>query len=119
MLARHVSDLIGPPSGAFYELYLQIWYVVICVLLDTSSRYGWTCRVVEILVEISLYKHMQSCFMRCGSRNITNFTIVHIRRTAILDGNQHVVLAIITNACWWTICEIHVILTCSAFYGIT
>ena len=33
MLARHVSDL----TGAFYKLYLQIWYVVLlCVLLDTS-----------------------------------------------------------------------------------
>jgi hypothetical protein len=38
MLARHVSDLTGPSSGAFYKLYLQIWYVVIRVLLDTSSR---------------------------------------------------------------------------------
>ena len=32
MLARHVSDLNGPSSGAFYKLYLQIWYVVIRVL---------------------------------------------------------------------------------------
>ena len=41
MLARHVSGLIGPSSGAFvYKLYVQIWYVVLlCVLLDTSSRY--------------------------------------------------------------------------------
>ena len=39
MLARHVSDLTGPSSGAFYKLYLHIWYVVIRVLLDTSSRY--------------------------------------------------------------------------------
>ena len=40
MLARHVSDLTGPSSGAFYKLYSQIWYVVLlCVLLDTSSRY--------------------------------------------------------------------------------
>ena len=38
MLARHVSDLTGPSSGAFYKLYSQIWYVVIRVLLDTSSR---------------------------------------------------------------------------------
>ena len=37
MLARHVSDLTGPSSGAFYKLYVQIWYVVIRVLLDTSS----------------------------------------------------------------------------------
>ena len=35
MLARHVSDLTGPSSGAFvYKLYVQIWYVVI--------RYYWT-----------------------------------------------------------------------------
>ena len=39
MFARHVSDLIGPSSGAFYKLYLQIWYVVIRVLLDTSITY--------------------------------------------------------------------------------
>ena len=40
MLARHVSDLTGPSSGAFvYKLHLQIWYVVIRVLRDTSSRY--------------------------------------------------------------------------------
>ena len=40
MLTRHVSDLTGPSSGAFYKLYLQILYVVLlCVLLDTSSRY--------------------------------------------------------------------------------
>ena len=40
MLARHVSDLTGPSSGAFYKLYLQIWYVVIRVLLVRSE----TCR---------------------------------------------------------------------------
>ena len=34
MLARHVSDLIGPSSEAFYKLYLQIWYVL---RLDVSS----------------------------------------------------------------------------------
>ena len=28
MLARHVLDLIGPSSGAFYKLYSQIWYVL-------------------------------------------------------------------------------------------
>ena len=33
--------------SVLYKLYLQIWYVVIRVLLDTSSRYGWTCRVVR------------------------------------------------------------------------
>ena len=65
MLARHVSDPIGPSSGAFiYKLYLQIWYVVIRVLLDTSSLYernAWMCPVVRVLphtkvCEYSLYK---------------------------------------------------------------
>ena len=48
MLARHVSDLTGPSSGAFiYKLYVQIRYVVIRVLLDTSSRYLVTAGRVE------------------------------------------------------------------------
>jgi hypothetical protein len=39
MLARHVSDLIGPSSGAFCTSCIRrLWYVVIRVLLDTSSR---------------------------------------------------------------------------------
>ena len=38
-LARHVSDLIGPSSGAFCTSCIRrLWYVVIRVLLDTSSR---------------------------------------------------------------------------------
>ena len=32
----------------FYKLYSQIWYVVIRVLLDTSSRYEATPGRVEI-----------------------------------------------------------------------
>ena len=40
ILARHVSDLIGPSSGAFCTSCIcRLWYVVIRVLLDTSSRY--------------------------------------------------------------------------------
>ena len=40
MLARHVSDLIGPSSEAFcISCIRRLWYVVIRVLLDTSSRY--------------------------------------------------------------------------------
>ena len=63
MLARHVSDLIGPSSGAFCTICIRrLWYVVIRVLLDTSSRNGWTCRVVRTVVphtkvcEYSSYK---------------------------------------------------------------
>ena len=48
------STYFGPHRSiirrVLYKLYLQIWYVVLlCVLLDTSSRYGWTCRVVRVL----------------------------------------------------------------------
>ena len=39
MLGRHVSDLIGPLSGAFCTSCIcRLWYVVIRILLDTSSR---------------------------------------------------------------------------------
>ena len=42
MLARHVSDLTGPSSGAFCTSCIRrLWYVILlCVLLDTSSRYS-------------------------------------------------------------------------------
>ena len=45
-LALHVSDLIGPSSGAFCTSCIRrLWYVVLlCVLLDTSSR----CKVLGI-----------------------------------------------------------------------
>ena len=45
MLARHVSDLTGPSSGAFYKLYLQIWYVVIRTVVPHTK-----------VCEYSLYK---------------------------------------------------------------
>ena len=61
MLAPHVSDLIGPSSGAFCTSCIRrLWHVLIRVLLDTYSRYkvvgrrtafflqlcnGWTVRV--------------------------------------------------------------------------
>ena len=50
MLARHVSDLTGPSSGAFCTSCIRrLWYVVLlCLLLDTSSRYE--------VYEYSLYK---------------------------------------------------------------
>ena len=39
-LARRVSDLTGPSSGAFRTSCIRrLWYVVIRVLLDMSSRY--------------------------------------------------------------------------------
>ena len=40
LLAWNISDLIGPSSGAFCTSCMcRLWYVVIRVLLDTSSRY--------------------------------------------------------------------------------
>ena len=45
ILARHVSDLIGPSSGAFCTSCIRrLWYVVIC------RCNGWTCRVVRTVV---------------------------------------------------------------------
>ena len=47
MLAQHVSDLIGPSSGAFYKVYLQIWYVVIQLVQnapDGGPMRSETCR---------------------------------------------------------------------------
>ena len=49
--ARHVSDFTGPLSGAFCTSCIRrLRYVVIRVLLDTSNRNGWTCRVVRTVV---------------------------------------------------------------------
>ena len=53
MLARHVSDLTGPSSGAFCTSCIcRLWYVVIRVLLDTSSTYK------EYLVGLHIYYKM-------------------------------------------------------------
>ena len=68
MLARHVSDLTGPSSGAFCTSCMcRLWYVVIRVLLDTSSRYLVTCPVVRVyLVGLHIF-----CKMIHGPYNIT------------------------------------------------
>ena len=59
MLARHVSDLIGPSSGAFYTLYLQIWFVVIRVLLDTffvtAGRVKYTISTWALVLELGAH----------------------------------------------------------------
>ena len=60
MLALHVSDLIGPSSGAFCTSCIcRLWYVVIRVLLDTYRTVLY--RIVRVLphtkvCEYSLYK---------------------------------------------------------------
>ena len=60
MLARHASDLIGPSSGAFCTSCIRrLWYVVIRVLLDTSSRY----KVVGKLYSQLLKKNLQIIFV--------------------------------------------------------
>ena len=69
MLARHVSDLTGPSSGAFYKLYSQIWYVVIRVLLETSSRYE--------VVGLHMYYKMTHgpYYIKLYLRNLSKFLI--------------------------------------------
>ena len=55
MLARHVSDLIGPSSGVFCTSCIRrLWYVVIRVLLDTSSRYEVVGRTTIQSVTLSM-----------------------------------------------------------------
>ena len=79
MLARHVSDLTGPSSGAFYKFYLQIWYVVIRVLLDTSSRYfvhtksaNTTCKT---LLKMGRWgpKHVELTYVMNKTQSLKNF----------------------------------------------
>lgn len=41
------------------------------------------------MLHISLYKYMQSWFMRCETRSVINFTIVHIRRMASFCCGSH------------------------------
>ena len=55
MLALHVSDLIGPSSGAFCTSCIcRLWYVVLlCVLLDVSSS---TRITTYQICKYSLYK---------------------------------------------------------------
>ena len=55
ILARHVSDLTGPSSGAFfYKLYVQIWHVVIRVLPHTKSEHTACQKTKKFLCTKSL-----------------------------------------------------------------
>ena len=66
MLARHVSDLIGPSSGAFFihAVFVDLVYgTTVCTTghVQPLLRNGWTCLVVRVLprikvCEYSLYK---------------------------------------------------------------
>ena len=48
MLALHVSDLIGPSSGAFCTSCIRrLWYLEIRVILDAFNRYKVTAGRVE------------------------------------------------------------------------
>ena len=69
MLALHVSDLIGPSSGAFSTSCIRrLRYVVIRVLLDTSSRYKDVGRnaVVRVLphTKVCKYRFYKTLLMR-------------------------------------------------------
>ena len=45
MLARHISDLTGPSSGAFYKLYLH-WYMVLLCLLPHTKYANTACKTL-------------------------------------------------------------------------
>ena len=77
MLARHVSDLIGPSTGAFYKHYSQVWHVVIRVLLDTSSRYEVVGRTayVRTYVRYKTYK-----ITRYKMYNIISYRMYNIKQ---------------------------------------
>ena len=76
MLAQHVSDLTGPSSGPFYKLYVQIWYVVLlCVLLDTSSRYEvvGSCYVLTVWLMASSSQRSCGVYSTAFFRNVCTF----------------------------------------------
>ena len=85
VLAQYVSDLTGPSSGVFiYKLYMQIWYVVIRVLLDTSSRNGWTCRVVRLL------PHTKSANTACKTLlMVDRWVPKHVELTHVMNKLTH------------------------------
>ena len=57
-LARHVSDLTSPSSGAFCtSCVCRLWYVVIRVLFDTSSPYKVVGRTS---MHITTYQSLQT-----------------------------------------------------------
>ena len=86
MLARHVSDLIGPSSGAFfYKLYVQTWYVAILVLLDSIIKKRISCWTAYILQDdtrslpyqihdyILVYFHYYEVKRRCTLSGVHGF----------------------------------------------
>ena len=75
MLALHVSDLTGPSSGAFCTSCIRrLWYVVIHVLLDTSSRY-------EVVGRTVLCTRCISQTLVCGT-TVRTTTYQSLRNTA-------------------------------------
>ena len=67
MLARHVSDLTVPSSGAFLTSYIRR---LICGTTVRTARHvqpllrnGWTCRVVRVL------PHTKSANTACTKRS--------------------------------------------------
>ena len=43
------TSLVHHQERLVQAVFTRRWYVVIRVLLDTSTCYGWTCRVVRLL----------------------------------------------------------------------
>ena len=89
MLALHVSYLTGPSSGAFCRLYLHIWYVVIRVVLDTSSRYEVVGRTVIFYLIRTVFlrgrnRIMKSLFKVTQSNSLLRHVCVSFGHTSII-----------------------------------
>ena len=88
--------------SVLYRLYLQIWYVVIRVLLDTSSRYevrkSWTCRVVRVL------PHTKSANTPCKQMllKMDRWGPKHVELTHVLNKLNHKKLCV---SCWTAYCK--------------
>ena len=93
MVARHVSDLNGPSSGAFTSCKLQIWYVVIYVnhhipnLQHTACKcsWRWTNKVRnmsshQVLWINSIIKHCVSGWFTHTHTHTHTHTYIYIAR---------------------------------------
>ena len=107
MLARHVSNLIGPSLGASFTSCIRrlVCGTTVCTTRHVQPlRSGWTCRVVRVLphtkvCEYSLYK---TCLMmdRWGPK--------HVELTYVMNKLAHWITLCILLDCkyitrWYTV----------------
>ena len=107
MLARHVSDLTGPSSGAFYKLYLQ---TLVCGNTRTTRPVqpllcnGWTCRLVP-----QLYHIPKSAYTACKTLlKVDRWGPKHVEVTYVMNKLNHKTTLCILLDCiyitrWYTV----------------